>query len=515
MQFLIPRGWQWLIALPCLAAMAQPAAPRVALVVVNSAYQKLRPISNAADAAAISKALAEAGFLVTTRTDLSASQWIQLERDFEKQVTPGSIVAFYYSGYGFQHRGSNYLAPVDYVAGDGRDVTVKAYSLERWIRDVLEEKQADLKLIFIDAARDHPDLLRDADAEGLAVMSGDLKTLITFSVAPGKIYSEQLGKDKLGFAELLAKVIRTPGVAAFEMNREILKEASEAGNRVILPMTSTQIIKEFFFHKPLPKPAPVAVVKQPPPPQLGDLWENPKDELKYVYLPPGRFTMGCAAGDRKCDKKTEMQPHAVRITKGFHISRTEVTVFAYRRYAEALSKPMPDAPRTNPGWRDTHNPISRVSWFEADAYCKWSGGRLPTEAEWEYAARAGKDGLLYPWGNEPSRDNANYDGRGRNERDQYDESSPVGTFKENDWGLFDMAGNVSEWMADFFEPPHPSPDEQTDPQGPATGKEKVVRGGSFAANPEQMRISAREHFPPQNSGNRLGFRCVVEKVPGR
>ena len=137
---------------------------------------------------------------------------------------------------------------------------------------------------------------------------------------------------------------------------------------------------------------------------------NPLDGLEYVRIPAGVFQMGCVPSDSDCDDE-EHPRHRVQITRDFWIGRTEVTVGAYEKFAAFHRLEMPLAPDFNQNWQFKEHPISRVTWDEADAYCTWTWGRLPTEAEWEYAARGGEEGLKYPSGQDIGKKDANY---GRN-----------------------------------------------------------------------------------------------------
>ena len=231
---------------------------------------------------------------------------------------------------------------------------------------------------------------------------------------------------------------------------------------------------------------------------------NRKDGLEYVRILAETFQMGCVPGDDDCESN-EKPRHRVEITKDFWMSRREVTVAAHKRFVEATSHEMPEAPSFNPSWGEEDHPIVNVSWDAAAAYCKWAGGRLPTEAEWEYAACGGKEGLLYPWGNEISSKNAKYHSE--------DGTAAVGSYPANGFGLYDMAGNVWEWCADFYAEDYYVSSTAQDPQGSPSGEMRVVRGGSWDDAPEVLRASVRDRSQPGLGSDIIGFRCVREVSP--
>jgi formylglycine-generating enzyme required for sulfatase activity len=242
-----------------------------------------------------------------------------------------------------------------------------------------------------------------------------------------------------------------------------------------------------------------------------------KDGMEYLSVPPGRYQMGCVPADSECEPR-EKPRHTVTIARGFWLGRTEVTVAAYRRFAAATGRPMPAAPDFNRGWlHDTH-PMVKVSWHDAAAYCGWTGGRLPTEEEWEYAARASRE-TKYPWGNTIGHDRANY---GRDEccggleqgQDRWASTSPVGSFPPNDFGLHDMSGNVWEWCedayrADAYQVPVSSP-----AAAGASPTERVLRGGGWSSDPWLTRLSYRLGSDPGSDSNYVGgFRCLMDLRP--
>jgi formylglycine-generating enzyme required for sulfatase activity len=211
-------------------------------------------------------------------------------------------------------------------------------------------------------------------------------------------------------------------------------------------------------------------------------------------------------------EENERPQHQVTITKAFWMGSTEVTILAYKRYIQAdpKTRKLPgEAPQHDKKRDKTSNPIGGATWEEAEAFCKWAGGRLPTEAEWEYAARGGKKDEVWPLNDENSRDRANFDGKKGN--DIFDFEAAVKSFDPNDFGLWDMAGNMWEWVNDWYSEKYYMLSPERDPPGPATGKKHVRRGGSwFSDARKHLRISIRQ---PGDRGNNVGFRCVLDNTP--
>ncbi|MGH9671843.1 MAG: formylglycine-generating enzyme family protein, partial [Bryobacteraceae bacterium] len=156
-----------------------------------------------------------------------------------------------------------------------------------------------------------------------------------------------------------------------------------------------------------------------------------------------------------------------------------------------------------------NRPIVGVSWFEAAAYCTWAGGRLPTEAEWEHAARGGRIGCKYTWGNEPpDPSRANYGGN-------VGHPTPVGLYPKGATtdGICDMLGNVLEWCVDWWDDKYYAKSETKNPRGPQKGDDRLVRGGSWVGYPRVLRVSVRDGYGPGVRNVVLGFRCVREVIP--
>jgi formylglycine-generating enzyme required for sulfatase activity len=237
--------------------------------------------------------------------------------------------------------------------------------------------------------------------------------------------------------------------------------------------------------------------------------------LEWVRIAPpaaGSFQMGCVPGDRNCEDD-EKQRHPVPLAKPFWVMDAEVTLAQYRQFIKSAratflgrwlhSDDVFVPPQPDHG--DDRYPVVNVTWYDATAFCRFVRGRLPTEAEWEYAARGGSSERIYPWGNEFRRDLANaYQPVHRNQ------AGAVRSFRANG-RLYDMAGNVSEWTASEYRPyPYSVGDGR---EGSDSRNLRVLRGGSWKEDPERLRVSFRERASPDRRGDFVGFRCVRDVSP--
>jgi len=223
-------------------------------------------------------------------------------------------------------------------------------------------------------------------------------------------------------------------------------------------------------------------------------WSNPADGLTYVWIPAGTFTMGCSEGDSDC-KDDEKPAHQVKIQRGLWLGQTEVTIVAYRKFAARFGRRAPAG--------DGTLPVSGVSWAEAKEYCKAMGGRLPTEAEWEYAARAGTSQPYYG----VIAEIAWYAGNSG------DGPHTVGKKQPNGFGLYDMLGNVSEWVLDRYYDKYDPDSVATGPkveEPSATNALAVARGGFWESDASALRVSHRLAEEKEGNDIPIGFRCASD-----
>ncbi|HLK55559.1 MAG TPA: SUMF1/EgtB/PvdO family nonheme iron enzyme [Chthonomonadaceae bacterium] len=221
---------------------------------------------------------------------------------------------------------------------------------------------------------------------------------------------------------------------------------------------------------------------------------NPIDDARMIYIPAGTFQMGNA------DQKNN-PPHTVTLD-GYWIYEELVTVKQYRKFCKETNHAMPPEPSW--GWKEDH-PIVNVSWNDAKAYCAWAKVALPTEAQWEKAAR-GPEGFKYPWGNDWNGNKCANSVR----PNDLNSTVPVGKYDANGYGLYDMAGNVWEWCGDWYNADYCKSSPAKNPTGPANGDWRVLRGGSWNNNdPGNFRCACRGGVDPEVRDYLRGFRCCA------
>ena len=268
-------------------------------------------------------------------------------------------------------------------------------------------------------------------------------------------------------------------------------------------ITKTPIASETPLASETPMASATATMTEPPPmtntPELQTRISD-KDGMEQVYIPSGEFLMGSTDSDSEAEPWEKPQ-HKVYLD-GYWMDKTEVTNAMYQKCMDGRSCEKPSCDYYSDSQKSNH-PVVCVNWNQAQAYCKWAGGRLPSEAQWEKAAR-GTDGRKYPWGDQsPTCSLANIDGCGG-------DTKVVGSFADgaSPYGIMDMSGNVWEWVNDRYGENYYQSSPQKNPTGPDSGTDRVLRGGSWGSESRYLRAAYRFRDSPNNWYYYHGFRCV-------
>lgn len=219
--------------------------------------------------------------------------------------------------------------------------------------------------------------------------------------------------------------------------------------------------------------------------------QTARDSAEMILIQGGKYLVGSSDGDYD-----EQPVHEVLIDP-FYIDVHEVTNQQFQMFLEATGHPKPAF--WHPEIDKPDDPVVGVSWYDAVAYAVWVGKRLPTEVEWELAARGGSAGTKYPWGDDPDCRYANFKSFG---------IAPVKSLKPNNYGLYDLIGNVWEWCSDWYDRTYYSSSKKRNPQGPVIGTHKVLRGGAWYCREDQVRVTNRFYAMPDVSSFNFGFRCA-------
>ena len=317
---------------------------------------------------------------------------------------------------------------------------------------------------------------------------------------------------------------------SFRMWRDVIKDAQDGTIRLYketqFSTTDIRRLQSRKIESQTPKayavPKPINDTNLPPPPPKPNLQVTPppSEDAPMVLIPAGEFDMGTnrsviaeianwAKGYDQSAQASwfddEIPLHKVYLN-AYYIDVYEVTNEMYKKFMDATGYKPPKF-WNDPRYNDPKQPVVGVTWTDTKAYCDWAGKRLPTEAEWEKASRGGLIGQLFPWGDSPSHDYANYAGTVGN--DLWSGASPVGKFAPNGYSLYDMAGNVFEWCADWYDKGYYSKSQKDNPKGPDTGTTRVVRSGGFGYTANFLRVADRfGSYFPSNAYPFVGFRCA-------
>jgi len=252
-----------------------------------------------------------------------------------------------------------------------------------------------------------------------------------------------------------------------------------------------------------PVAGPTAVAEPGAVPQEAPVRED------MVTIPAGTFVRGTVNGG------FDEQPQRTIFLDTFSIDRYEVTNHHYQQFVLATGHRKPGLPsryaKSGGRMRGTNQPVVYVSWDDATEYCRWNGKRLPTEAEWEKAMR-GSDGRLWPWGNNEQANGANW----ARVQDGSEVSASVGSFQndKSPYGVMDGAGNVIEWVADWYQETYYKDSPERNPPSPEHGTYRVLRGGGYTTTGGDIRITSRSKMMPDFRDETIGFRCAISNDSG-
>lgn len=330
-----------------------------------------------------------------------------------------------------------------------------------------------------------------------------LEKLTARTAEPGKVFTAQ---------DLFTEVQRSvSNITAGKQTPQLYNKDTE-GEFLFIPTGKVAVVQN---NRPVTIPAVVipdtASGTISPGNKVGDICINPKDGAEMVWVPEGEFLMGSTDAeiaklvsensDWKAERFESEKPQHKVYLDGYWIYKNEVTVAQYRKFCLETNKTMPEEPKW--GWIDSH-PIVNVTWDAAADYAKWAGASLPTEAQWEKAAR-GTDGRIYPWGNEWDASKCNEQTKGPGM------TQPVGSYAAgvSPYGCMDMAGNVWEWCTDWYGQDYYKSASSRNPTGPVSGSFRALRDGSwYPNNYGYYRCAYRTYGIPGVSYFDFGFRLA-------
>ena len=388
-----------------------------------------------------------------------------------------------------------------------------------------------MKKIFIPYSRKDLDFVKKL-AEDLTQAGYDVWYDLT-DLEGGDHWADEL-QTAIDECQVYVLVISPNSVASEWVEKEFIYASGE-GKKVVpllfkqtdLPLWLVNIhyvdiqganYKENFQHvlgaldgedKPLPAPAPAKGLPKLNPAWIGGILGG------MVLVPAGSFMMGSDTGG------SDERPLHVVGMDAFYMDKYEVTNAQYKECVDALVCDLPDPTRLYTDTRLADHPVVYVDWEMASAYCAWRGARLPTEAEWEKAAR-GTELFSYPWGNDFDGKLLNYcdlncteSGSDRAFNDGFDVTAPFGSYAGgvSPYGVHDMSGNVTEWVADWYGADYYASSPRQNPTGPESGTFRVLRGGSWLDNRDDVSTFKRAFINPVTATKYIGFRCARDVSP--
>jgi formylglycine-generating enzyme required for sulfatase activity len=496
---------------------------RTALVIGNAAYSEdigslKNPGNDAMDMAAT---LRQLGFAVTLVRDANHQRMAESVEDFSRQLRPGSVGVFYYAGHGAQVGGRNYLIPLGARITTEAVVPFHAVAAEEVLARMDAAGQGkSLNVMILDACRNAP-FMRGwrSPLRGLAPMQATGGSLVAYATSPGAVAADGTGRNGT-YTRHLLRFMTEPNLPVELMFKQVRLAVEQETNGQQIPWELSSLRENFAFHPGAggtvspPAVSPPAVVTPQRPAQPGTAGGTqvavgeypqpptaPKTQrnslgMEFVLIPAGTFQMG--ANDSEADDD-EKPMHTVRLTQPYYLGKCEVAQSQWQAV-------MGNNPSKFTG--DPNRPVETVSWDDVQEFIRRlnsrEGGamyRLPTEAEWEYAARAGTT-TRWSFGDDASQ-LGRYAWYKSNAGGQ---THPVGQLQPNPWGLYDMHGNVWEWVQDWYGKYTSGP--AVDPAGPSSGSLRVFRGGSWYFAARGCRSADRGYVAPGLRDDIRGFRLL-------
>jgi formylglycine-generating enzyme required for sulfatase activity len=553
-----------------LSAVAPAAAEtRLALVIGNGSYGGgIGPLANAPnDAQLITKALRSADFSVTTVIDADQKAMKRAFADFGQALTaagPDTVGLFYYAGHGVQVDGKNFLIPSGAVIESQADVGMEAVDAN-WVLEQMKFAGNRMNIIILDACRNNPLPVSSTRSleKGLARMDAPTGSFIAYSTAPDAVAFDGTGSNS-PYSQALAAAIENKQLPLELLFRQVRVEVmNQTGNKQV-PWDSSSLTGEFYFKAP--DGAPVAAAPTPRAPEQTAALESPQapvtrgqtlalpappglpftdcaDCPEMVVVPAGRFRLGSASSDGN-HRENEGPQIEVTIPLPFALMTTEVTRDDYAAFVLQTKRESEkgcfiadggdgvgdaNADFMRPGFDQSGgHPAVCVSWTDAQDYAAWLSQktgqtyRLPSEQEFEYAARAGRNGS-WPWGEEPFAKTACraanvFDQSGKAKYplvedglpcdDGFAQTAPVDALAANAFGLKGMIGNVWEWVADCYHPTYAGAPTDGSAWIEESCTERGMRGSGYLNNAWQSRFAMRDKGGQNSREATLGFRLA-------
>jgi formylglycine-generating enzyme required for sulfatase activity len=541
------------------------AGPRVALVLGNAAYSDAplrNPLNDAQDLAAKLRGL---GFDVTVATNRNRSQMTAAIRDFGLRAAGADAALFYFAGHGVQVRGRNFLLPVGQPFADEAEVETDAVDVNSVLAG-MEEAGAKVSLLILDACRTSPLKRRGrSSARGLARMDAPSGALIAFAAQPGAEAQDGDGRNGVFTKHLLAH-IEAQGMPVEQMFKRVRADVERETGRRQSPREESSLTAEFHFASPFAPLTPdnrgavedaawalcqngatrlpcddylsgwpqgryaalartrirdlaaaARPVTQTQPAQAAP--DQPSGGQRFTVngvgfemraIPAGSFLMGSPSDEP--DRASDEGPQRRVSVRAFQMGKTEVTQGLWQAVmgsnASGFSNCGANRPVEHVSWNDVQSFIQRLNQQTGRRF------RLPSEAEWEYAARAECETPFTVGEQCRSRievSEANFDGNytynGSSKGEYRNRTTPVTSFKANGWGLYDMHGNVGDWVQDCYGPYSAAPSDGSAKEESNCGRH-VLRGGGWGHFPRGLRSACRSWDTPGDRGHYTGFRLA-------